>query len=619
MIKLIFKSFFKQYLYFLSIVEVFRIFFFLYYFDKTSQQAFGDVVSSFYYGFLLDNSANAYMMVLPFFLYLLYSVWPVNLIWNVNRIYTYIMTVLLIIIETSNIFIYGEWGMKLNYKAISYLSEPGEALHSARISLLILGFLIIVAFSFLWIWGGHRLMVFARKNVTRVWWFSLIWFVVMPPLIFGSMRGSLQQIPIIQSQSYHSKSNFVNIASVNTLWNLGKSIIENSQSINENPFDYYPLEEAKKRVAALYDFPHADGLKILTTDRPNVVLIFLESWSGDFIDELGSNLHITKGFSKLAKEGYLFTNHYASGMLSHQGLSAVLSACPSTPFSSVIKQPSKYHGLNCIVKDFKDIGYHTSFLFGGQLIYGNIKAYIYYNEFDKITEGKDFDASVPEGSLGHHDQYMFDRLIKDINGYPQPFFAGAFTLSSHSPFDMPVQNYVSFGGEFNKMLNSIYYSDSCLYNFVTEAKKQPWYDNTLFIFVADHSHPSPFKYPYFSKKARKIPLMFYGNVIKKEYRGKTNNTMMSQTDIAATLLAQVNMPHKKYHWSKDVFNPYMKPSAYFGFDDGYGWIEPHGYYSYHKGLERMMDHHFDSKQDSIQLVNSGKAFIQVLYQEYLDF
>ena len=94
---------------------------------------------------------------------------------------------------------------------------------------------------------------------------------------------------------------------------------------------------------------------------------------------------------------------------------------------------------------------------------------------------------------------------------------------------------------------------------------------------------------------------------------------MSQTDIAATLLAQTNMPYEKYHWSKNALNPAVNQFAYFGFDDGYGWIEPKSYYAYHKGLERMMEHQFDSAADSARLVNSGKAFIQVLYQEYLDF
>ncbi len=619
MTKHVIKTFLKQYLYFFSVVMLFRIIFFLVYFHKSAQAGFGDVISSFYYGLPLDNSATAYVMILPFFLLLFYSLFPSKFLWNINKVYSHLIIVLLIILETANIAIYGEWGMKLNYKALTYVMHPDEAMHSAQPFELAAGFAAILVFSFLYIKISKKVGVFKYERHNRNLVFSALWFLIMPFLIFGSMRGSLQQIPISESQSYHSKSNFVNLGSVNTAWNLGHSILENRKFLNENPFKYYPLPEAKRRVAELYNFPKNDSLKIFTTDRPNIVLIFMESWSANFIDALGSNLHITKGFSKLASQGYLFTNFYASGTLSHQGLSAVLSATPSTPFSSIIKQPAKYHGLNCIVKDFKKRGYHSSFLFGGQLIYGNIKAYIYYNGFDEITEGKDFDPSVPQGSLGHHDQYMLAHLLKDINSYPQPFFASAFTLSSHSPYDMPVQDFVSFGGEFKKTLNSIYYSDSCIYNFVSEAKKQPWYDSTLFIFVADHGHPSPYKFPYYSKDVRRIPLLFYGNVLKPEYRGKTNNTLMSQTDVAATLLAQLNMSYDKYHWSKNIFNPNVKKFAYFGFDDGYGWIEPHGYYSYLKTQERMMDHHFDTPADSLRMLQNGRAFIQVLYREYLDF
>jgi len=618
MTKHIAKIFLRQYLYFLSLPVIFRILFFSVYFDKAAKAGFGDIISSFWYAWPLDNSATAYIMILPFFLLLIYSVFPAKPVMTINKYYSFLIAVVLIIIETANIAIYNEWGMKLNYKALTYITEPSEALHSAQPFELIAGFSLIAILSFLYIRFGLKLRIFEHKRLKPDYRFAAGWFIIMPFLIFGSMRGSLQQIPISQSESYHSKSNFVNLGSVNTAWNLGHSILQNRIFLDKNPFLYFPLDKAKERVAKLYDFPKNDSLKILTTDNPNVVLIFLESWSGNFIDELGSDLHITKGFSKLIKDGYFFTNCYASGMLSHQGLSAVLSANPSTPFVSLIKQPAKYHGLKCIINNFKERKYHTSFLFGGQLNYGNIKAYIYYNGFDEITEGKDFPYDVPEGSLGHHDQYMFEHLINDINGYQQPFFAGAFTLSSHSPFDMPVNDYVDFGGSFNKMLNSIYYSDSCLYNFVSQAKKQPWFDNTLFIFVADHGHPSPYKYPYYSKEIRRIPLLFYGNVIKKEYRGKKNNTLMSQTDIAATLLAQLGMDYSDFKWSKNVLNPNVKKFAYYGFDNGYGWIEPDGYYSYLKTQERMMDNRFKPKADTSRIIKNGKAFVEVLYQEYLD-
>lgn len=618
MSKLIISTFLKQYLWFLSVVEAFRVLFFIYYFDKTRLESFYDIITSFSASFLLDNSLTSYLMVIPFFLLFFFSQLRWNFLWNINKYYSYLIIIILIIIESANIMIYGEWGIKLNYKALSYLSEPSEAIHSARIRVLIIGFAIIALFIFIWLFLTKKIKVFSPNSAKPSWVFSIIWFIVMPFLIFGGMRGSLQQIPISQSQSYHSKSDFINQASVNTSWNLGQSILENKKYIDKNPFVYFPEGKAQQIVDSLYNYPVNDSLKIFTTNKPNIVLIFLESWSANFIDDLGSDLHISKGFSKLASEGYLFTNLYASGTLSHQGISAVLSGIPSTPFTNIIKQPGKYQGMQCMVKDLKSKGYESSFLFGGQLIYGNIKAYIYFNEFDHIMEGKDFDSNIPKGSLGVHDQYMLSQLLTNIATYKQPFFASAFTLSSHSPFDMPVQNYVDFGGEFKKTLNSIYYADSCLYNFVQEAKKQPWYDNTVFVFVADHGHPSPYKFPYYSREVRHIPLLIYGPVLKPEFRGKTNGVLMSQTDIPATILAQLNIPNDKYRWSKNILNPNVPQFAYFGFDNGYGWIEPEEFYSYLKSEDRLMDWKFNNPADSTRLLRNGKAYIEVLYQEYLD-
>lgn len=616
--KVLIRNFFKQYLFFFLIIQVFRVLFFIVYFDKTAQNEFTDILTSFFYSFLLDNSATMYLMIVPFFLYFLYSIFQIKFFLNINRIYSYIMIVLLVVIESSNIAIYNEWGIKLNYKAIGYLADPTEAIRSARMSVLIPGLLTILFLSFVLIWSFNKLKLCKLEKKPFSLWFSILWMLIMPVVIFVSMRGSMQQIPISQSQSYHSKSNFVNTATVNTSWNLFHSILQNSQYMDVNPFVFTSLELAKQRVERLYDYPTEKGISLFKVENPNVVLVFLESWSGDFIDELGGDMHITPGFSKLTKEGFLFTNHYASGMLSHQGISAVFSGFPSTPLTSIIKQPAKYHNLSCFIEDFKSRDYHTSFHFGGQLIYGNIKAYIYYNGFDEIIEGADFDGDIPTGSLGHHDEYLYDRLLEDINSYPKPFFAGAFTLSSHSPFDQPVNDFVDKGGKYKAMINSVYYSDSCIYDFIEKAKKQDWYENTLFVFVADHSHPSPYEYPYYSKELRKIPLLFYGEVIKDEYRGQTFDSIMSQTDIAATLLSQLNMPFDKFQWSKDVFNPQAPQFAYYGYDNGFGWITPTGNFAYLMG-GKIIEYKFDSKADSTKLTRNGKAFVETLYQQYLDY
>ena len=617
--KYIIKNYLKQYLLFILITAFFRLLFFTFYFDKSSAAGISEVLNAFVYAFWLDNSSVNYLMILPFFLYLFYSLFPIRAFNIINKIYTYFIIILLTIIEISNIAIYNEWGIKLNYKAVTYLNKPDEAFHSAQKSILIIGLISMIAIAFGLSYLSKRILWKKPEVYKRNFLFSGLWFIITPLIIFGSMRGSLEQIPISQSQSYHSKINFINQASVNTSWNVLHSILANKDYMDKNPLLFYDIDEAKSTIKELYDFPKSDTTKLFNIENPNIVFIFLESWSGDFIDELGGDLHITPGFSKLIGDGVLFTEHYASGMLSHQGISAVFSAIPATPVTYIIELPSKYAQLSCFPKDLQKQGYHTSFLFGGQLNYGNIKAYIYFNEFDNITEGKDFDKSVPTGSLGHHDEFMLDKLLDDIDTYPQPFFAGAFTLSTHSPYDMPANNFKKFDDRYNQLLNSFYYSDSCIYDFMEKAKSKSWYDSTLFVFVADHSHPSPFKHPYYSKEVRKIPLLFYGNVIKEEYRGKKINTIMSQTDIAATLLSQLNMPHENFHWSKDVMNPDVRQFAYYGYDNGYGMIDPKGNYAYIMDGEIYQNYKFESAQDSVRIVRNGKSFVEVLFQEYLDY
>ncbi|MFH1540445.1 MAG: sulfatase-like hydrolase/transferase, partial [Elusimicrobiota bacterium] len=229
-----------------------------------------------------------------------------------------------------------------------------------------------------------------------------LFILITPFLLFLGIRGGIQQIPIQQSDAYFSKHNVLNLAAVNSGWNLAQSIIENKKVIEKNPFQYYPFDEAKKIVQELHNVKKDTTINILNptrnssnglkTNLPNIVLIILEGWSGDLVKSLGGYDSITPNLEKLISEGILFENIYAGGSWSDHGISAIFSAFPAPPMGlSIIAQPNKYIHLPCISEELKNTGYNTSFLFGGQLSYGNIKAYLYYNKFDKIIEGKDFD------------------------------------------------------------------------------------------------------------------------------------------------------------------------------------------------------------------------------------
>ncbi|MGE5425064.1 MAG: sulfatase-like hydrolase/transferase, partial [Syntrophothermus sp.] len=158
--------------------------------------------------------------------------------------------------------------------------------------------------------------------------------------------------------------------------------------------------------------------------------------------------------------------------------------------------------------------------------------------------------------------------------------------------------------------------DHCLGDYFRKAKKEAWYSNTLFIIVADHSHNSYRNWHPQSREYHKIPLLFYGDVIKEEFRGKKWMHIGNQNDIAATLLAQLGLKHTQYRWSKDLFNPAVTDFAFFASEDGGGWIRKNGYFSFDAGTNYFHFLQVDpSEQDTI--LTEGKAYLQVLFKDYL--
>ncbi len=637
-------TFLREYLFWLAFFAVCRTVFLLYNLDELKGIGFGEILSAYVHALYLDTSMASYLLAVPFLLFFLAYAFSRNIFLRINTVYSVIIIALLSLITVSELEIYNEWGVKLNVKALKFLEHPAEVLNTVRTSFLVFGLLGAAALIFAGIYLRKKMCVrevvpegTRVKNIVNV----IVFFAVTPVLLVLGLRGGLQEIPIQQSDAYFSKHNILNLTAVNSGWNLGQSVFENKKVMGENPFNYYPMEEAKRTVAEIYRTEKDTTVSILRASRPNIVLCILEGWSGDCFKEMGGYDSITPGMQKLIRDGVFFENIYASGDLSDQGMSCIFSGFPAQPMSlSITTQPNKYVHLPCINTELKQAGYHTSYLFGGQLSYGNIKAYMYYNNFDRILEGKDFEASVPQGKLGVHDEYMLARELKELRTEKEPFFSACFTLSSHSPFDEPYKEKLHWGGDERRYINSVSYADSAIYDFVQKAKKEKWYDNTLFVFVSDHSHRSPKQWDNHRPEYRRIPMLFYGNVIKDEYKGHRVKKLASQIDLAATLLSQLNISPKRFKWSKNIFNPYSPGFAYYEAYDGLGWVRegmenvrgeledvrngpyvkkefPYIVYS-HAGNNIPFENTADAQQRT-RLEKEGKSFLEVMFQEYTDY
>jgi phosphoglycerol transferase MdoB-like AlkP superfamily enzyme len=577
-----------------------------------------ELFQMFYYAFRLDVSTLCYISVLPFIILLLQTRYNKKWLDLILRIYTVLLIVVFSFIIVGEIGVYPEWKSKLDYKSLHYLNHPEEMAQSTSawnfIVMLLLTSLLVAISIYLF----NKVLYKQAQHQRTFWWKTLLAFILVPAFLFLGIRGGVQEIPINQAQSYFSKHNIVNLVSVNPVYNLWYSVLQSTYFQKDNPFLYYPIEDARRTVKQIHALEKDTTISVLNTNRPNIVLLIMESWSADLIESLGGEPGITPEFRKLEQEGILFTQLYSSGNRSQQGMASIFGGFPSLPITAISNHFNKFVKLPSLVKDLKKEGYSTSYYFGGQLIYGGLRAYIIFNDFDRILEDKDFDAYLPRGRLGIHDQYTLEKQLNDLDKERQPFFSTLFTVSTHSPYDQPMEKVLQWGGNENQYINSGYYTDRCLGEYIAKARQRPWFNNTLFIVVADHSHNTYRNYWLNTPAYRKIPMLFFGNAIKKEWRGRQFNRVSSQTDIAGTLLPQLGLKATEFHWSKNLFNPYTGEFAYFEVQIGCGWIRPDGFLAWDHTAGRFEQNTFPDNVKE-QRIREGKSYLEVLFQQFMDY
>ncbi|HOI87994.1 MAG TPA: LTA synthase family protein [Lentimicrobium sp.] len=618
--KQILLSLLKQLIFWLLFFAFTRTVFFLFNFQllRVEGISFFEVMAGYYHALQLDFATACYFLLFPFFLLLVQSFYAPEWLNRIHKVYYFLAILLFSLLISVELGIYPEWKTKLPVKAFSYLSNPTEVYDTISTSLF---FTLTVVFLLLTLAGykAYRQWFYVNHaNPARNVFFSIVFALTIPVLLVVGARGGVQQIPINQSASYYSNKGILNIAAVNSGFNLSINLIENYRNLGKNPYVSYDMEEARETVKNLFKTPTDSTVSILTTDRPNIVLLILESWSADLIESLGGEPGITPEFRKLEEKGILFTNLWATGPRSEQAMGSIFGGFPAHPISSITVQPDKFTGLPTITRRLIEQGYNTSFYFGGQLIYGNIKGFILYNGFKRVVEGADFGNDVIKGKLGAHDEFVLNRQLRDLKTESQPFFSALFTLSSHSPYDQPMEEVLKWGDNERQYINSAYYTDRSVGNFIKEAETQPWFDNTLFILVADHSHNSYRNWAFTTPNYHRIPMLFYGNVIRDEFRGTKVSRLSNQSDLAKTILCQLNINADAFHWSRDLFNPASPEFAWYSFEEGLGWVRPAGHFVYDA---RVGHYHENSIPPAMSdsIIREGRSYLQVLFEEYMQY
>lgn len=309
--------------------------------------------------------------------------------------------------------------------------------------------------------------------------------------------------------------------------------------------------------------------------RPNVMLITIESLSADFLGRFGNQQHLTPVLDSLAQENLVFDNMYATGTRTVRGMEALSLAIPPTPGSSIVRRPGN-ENLSTVGSIFRSKGYATGFFYGGDGYFDNMNQFFGSNGYDITDKGNNlvigdrFAAArteIPDSQIhfrnawGICDEDLYAAALRDAGRKyreGKPFFNFVMTTSNHRPFTYPggKVGYPSGSGREG----AVQYTDYAIGQFLKAARKEPWFSNTVIIFVADHCASSAGKNEIDIAKYH-IPAIICN---LPGTRGDSIPQLCSQIDLFPTLFGLLRWNYVSNLYGQDVRKPGYQPRAFLG-------------------------------------------------------
>lgn len=517
------------------------------------------LIKTYSLGFFFDTLALSYIAALP----LAYYTFVPHKFFNhkkhqtANRVFYFIFLFVIVFSIFSEVVFWDEFQTRFNFIAVDYLIYTTEVIanimESYPMALLIS---VIAAITSVIFFVTYKKIVIQKHAKFALRFKNFVVFVALLIVAFFSVDSSkLKQI---------STNNYLNEIASNGIYQL-------FSAYRNNQIDYDQLYASKDlsdsittlRSLILAQEPHA---KFLNTDdiareipqpkagaekKYNVIFVSIESMSADFMKYFGNNENITPNLDALAQQGLFFTNLKATGTRTVRGLEALSLAIPPTPGNSIVRRLNNENLFN-ISSPLKDRGYDAKFLYGGDGYFDNMNYFFGHNGFEIVDRPQFSEDEITfSNAWGVSDEDLFNKAISEADksfAAGKPFLNFIMTTSNHRPFTYP-NGKIDIDSKTGRN-GAVKYSDYAIGKLVEEARKKPWFDNTIFVFVADHCAGSAgnTEVPLWRYQ---IPAIFFAPKIIQPQIFAEN---VSQIDLVPTLLGVMNLGYKSKFFGTDVVN-----------------------------------------------------------------
>ncbi|MFT6919758.1 MAG: phosphoglycerol transferase MdoB-like AlkP superfamily enzyme [Cognaticolwellia sp.] len=547
-------------------------------------------------GFRIDLSALGYLLILPAIVHPWFMISGYQKIWlKVLKVLFFFIFISVLFFELATPAFIDEYGFRPNRLFIEYLAYPNEVMkmlfNGHLFTLVMVLTLIVIPGKFFW----HLLAKLINTNQPRrsvSFKSATLSFVTLFVVLVLCARGTVGHRPINPSLVYFSTDPLINSLTLNSIYSVAHAY---KQLGNEKNASKLYGEMATEKIIAIVQqetglAPQAftDLIQPSLASRAptyqgkakNLVIILEESLGAQFVSSLGG-LPLSPEINKLNNEGWAFKNLYATGTRSVRGIEAVITGFTPTPARAVVKLDKSQHGFFTIASLLAKHNYTTQFIYGGESHFDNMKSFFLGNGFSDIVDFSDIQKPEFVGSWGASDEDLFKQAhieLTKLNNSNKPFFSFIFSSSNHDPFEIPAgvitpieytEEQLSQYDEKELLRHkAIQYADYALGKFITKAKQQPYWQDTIFLVVADHDARA-FGSDLVPIKNFHIP----GVILNSSKQQFSDERVVSQIDLAPTLLSLMGVPNHSPMLGHDLTKPQNSGRAMMQYAENFAYME----------------------------------------------
>lgn len=520
------------------------------------------------------------------------------------------LAIISISIGIADLEIYRNWHAHVDLTPLLYITNLSESLGSIP-WYLTAALLLLIALLACGVYFLHTRVLWKQRYApTHIPWYVPLLSLVAALGMILPIRGGLDVATMNVSRVAFSANAFANHIAINATWNFMRELTEVQYS-----FTHYDPFLSESEMDARYNaIMHTEEHypRLLRCKRPNIIVLLMESQSAKFSQLLGQD-SCTPHLDSVARAGVLFSRMYATSTRSDKGVVATLAGYPAQGKKSIIKFVRKLEKLAFFPRILDSVGYHsTTFYYGGNAEFVNFRTCAYLAGFNRIVEQRDFPRELQGKKWGVHDEYVYPRLLAECDTAQTPFCKMYFTLSNHEPFDLPHRPVDVTLPEEQRIRRTARYADSCMNLFLEAAQKRSWWDSTLVVILADHGHRYPGNSENENPVRYHIPMVWTGGALRQNFDTVIGN-VTSQTDLAAILLAQLDLPHSAFPFSRNTLAQ-KRTGAMVVYNHGFGWLTDSAGFIYDFDAKRIL---WQSETLSDSLRRTGEAFFQKHHLHYI--